>query len=81
MLKAIDFVLEEGDLPYIDIGNFGEELDQHTRTLYALGALDDGVMLKLTQSITRANLPKCCKYYYKNREDYEKDRIPTHLCL
>lgn len=59
-LEAVDFVLDEeaGVLPYGDIGNFDDELDQHTRTLYALGALDDSATLKPTQSITRGQFAK-----------------------
>lgn len=59
-LEAVDFVPDEevNALPYIDTGNFGSELDQHTRTLYALGALDDGATLRPTQSITRGQFAK-----------------------
>lgn len=60
ILEVVDYEPEEifTYLPYTDIGNFDDELLQHTSTLYALGALDDHETLVPTQHITRGQFVK-----------------------
>lgn len=60
MLDAVDFVPNEEieAFPYSNILNFDEELDQHTSTLYALGAIDYDEIMKPTQRITRGQFAK-----------------------
>ncbi|KOS68309.1 hypothetical protein AEA09_06900 [Lysinibacillus contaminans] len=59
-LEAVDFKPDEEivALPYNDIKNFDDELYQHTRTLYALGALDYRETLAPAQSINRGQFTK-----------------------